>query len=256
MNGELENALADLKEAIRIDPKNSESYNARANSYYAKRDFQSAIADLTEAIRLGRKTATAYGNRGECFWIKGDFDMASRDFGEAILLEPARPEWYYNQAVCRHLSGNPHGAMKRLEDAAKFASGEPYASFFGTQQIRGRLKPEPGQEPRLDPMEAVVCDALAWIFATCSDDQERDGERAVRNATIAADKTDREDGYYLDTLAAAYAEAGKFDEAVKWEKKAIELVRRDDEFLTGSRARLALYRDKKPYREPSRKASK
>ena len=62
--------------------------------------------------------------------------------------------------------------------------------------------------------------------------------------------TDWKDADYLDTLAAAYAEAGDFDAAVKWQEKALGLLAKDDEQNRKDfDARLTLYRAKKPYRE-------
>ena len=78
----------------------------------------------------------------------------------------------------------------------------------------------------------------------------RDGKRAVALATTACGLTNWKDANKLDTLAAAYAEAGDFDAAITWQTTAIELLH--DEMERGAyRSRLALYQAKKPYREPS-----
>ncbi len=68
---------------------------------------------------------------------------------------------------------------------------------------------------------------------------------------MACKLTDWKNGSYLDTLAAAYAAAGDFDSAVKWQSKAMELVtvKNKAEF----QSRLALYETHKPYREEPRK---
>jgi tetratricopeptide (TPR) repeat protein len=57
------------------------------------------------------------------------------------------------------------------------------------------------------------------------------------------------DSNILDTLAAAYAEAGDFDQAIKWQQRAIELNASDADFVKGGKERLELYRQHKPYRE-------
>jgi serine/threonine-protein kinase len=70
----------------------------------------------------------------------------------------------------------------------------------------------------------------------------------VESATRACELTEWKDPASLDILAAANAEARGFDAAVKWQEKAIELVN-DDKVMADYPSRLALYRDKKPYRQ-------
>jgi tetratricopeptide (TPR) repeat protein len=101
---------------------------------------------------------------------------------------------------------------------------------------------------RLDPEKYVdAYNNLAWIFATCSDKQYRDGKRAVDCATKACELTDWKENVWFDTLAAAYAEAGDFDKAVEWQQKAIDLA--DERSKDKLRSRLDLYKAGKPYRE-------
>jgi hypothetical protein len=99
-----------------------------------------------------------------------------------------------------------------------------------------------------NPREAANYSALAWRWATCPDRTVRIGPRAVEFATRACELSSWKDPNCIHTLAAAYAEVGEFDEAVKWEKKALEtpgsnVTLRDD---TGQR--LKGYQERKPYR--------
>ena len=96
---------------------------------------------------------------------------------------------------------------------------------------------------------ASTSHSLSWILATCPDDSVRDGAKAVRYAIRACELTEWENAEYLDTLAAAYAEAGDFLAAVKWQKKAMQpLGESEDRTRTRFQSRLELYRAKKPYR--------
>ena len=101
---------------------------------------------------------------------------------------------------------------------------------------------------RLNAAEPEFTNRLAWILATCPRESIRDGERAVSLATNACEATRWAHPYKLDTLAASYAEAGKFDEAVKWQEKALSRLS-DDRYRVMYQARLDLYKDSKPYRE-------
>src|SRR5262249_50929833 len=114
----------------------------------------------------------------------------------------------------------------------------------------GRAIKDYDEAIRLDPKDAKAFNRLAWLLATCPVNKWRDGKRAVETARRACELSARKNGNYLDTLAAAYAEAGQFAEAIRWQKKALE----DESFATAqgsdARKRLELYKAKKPYRQP------
>ena len=88
------------------------------------------------------------------------------------------------------------------------------------------------------------------IMAACPEAKFRDGKRAVEFATRACELTKWKNPSFLDTLAAAHAEAGDFDAAVTWQTRAIELLT-DERQKDDYRSRLVLYQAKKPYREAS-----
>jgi tetratricopeptide (TPR) repeat protein len=102
---------------------------------------------------------------------------------------------------------------------------------------------------RLAPEESEGYNSLAWLLATCTEDRVRDGKKAVELATKACELTKWKDADTLSTLAAAHAECGHFDEAVKWQKKALKIGFDDAEDTKAAREQLKLYEAGKPYRE-------
>jgi tetratricopeptide (TPR) repeat protein len=79
------------------------------------------------------------------------------------------------------------------------------------------------------------------------------GKKAVESATRACEMADWKDAAILDTLAAACAEAGDFDSAIKWEKRALELLAKDDEQnRTDFNARLKMFEAKKPHHQEAK----
>ena len=107
-----------------------------------------------------------------------------------------------------------------------------------------------GREPRaneLDPENAGTLNFLGWIRATCPQDDLRDAEQAIRDAVRACQLTDYGMPGFLDTLAAAYAEAGQFEEAVRWQEQAIGLA--PDDQKADYESRKVKYERGEPHRD-------
>ena len=212
---ELNRAITDFDEAIRLEPQDAFNYVERGMTRRDMKEFDRAIADFDEAIRIDPRGIVAYAYRGKARYSKGDFDEAIADFNEAIRLDP---------------------------EAVRLDRG--WAWFCKRQY--GKAIADFNEAIRLTPEIPDGYGARAWVWATCPDEQYRDGKKAVASATKACELTDWKEPSHLDTLAAAYAEAGEFDSAVKWQSKANELFQ-DAEAKKDGETRLNLYREKKPY---------
>jgi len=103
---------------------------------------------------------------------------------------------------------------------------------------------------QLNPFLAEAMNSLAWDLATVPSESLRDGRRAVETAEKALALNDSEPGF-LDTAAAAYAEAGRFDDAVRTQEKAIAILRQADGMpaavIEDFESRLRLYRNDQPF---------
>jgi tetratricopeptide (TPR) repeat protein len=99
------------------------------------------------------------------------------------------------------------------------------------------------------PNDVLALRGLAWVLATCPEDRIRDGKRAVELAKRACELCSGELATCIETLAAAYAEAGEFEAASNTQRKAIGMLSTKDPLMETYRSRLALYVRHKPYRE-------
>jgi tetratricopeptide (TPR) repeat protein len=106
---------------------------------------------------------------------------------------------------------------------------------------------------RLNPSLVGALNNLAWILATSPDEGLRNGAEAVRLAERACELTHYGQPLFIGTLAAAYAECGRFPEAVTTAEKAERLATRAGLTPVAAKNRqlLELYRAGKPYQEPA-----
>jgi tetratricopeptide (TPR) repeat protein len=217
--GDYEAAIADFTEAIRLRPTFALAYYDRAAAYDNLGEYERAIEDYTEAIGLKPQMADAYNNRGAVYLVQGAYDQAIEDFDEAIRLDPDHAKAFVNR-------GAAHAAEDRYQPAI-----DDYQEAI-----------------RLSPNQAGAFNGLAWLLATCPEEERRDGPQAVEHATRACELTEWTSPEALSTLAAAHAESGAFDEAVKWQTKALEAAPPDSDG-TEAQSRLELYQAGKPYRD-------
>ena len=103
---------------------------------------------------------------------------------------------------------------------------------------------------KLAPDDADLHNQLAWLLATAPEASLRDGKRAVALAQRAVDLTDTGNAMYIDTLAAALAEAGRMGQAVTAQETALLVLGQTGpaELEPEFRARLELFRQGRPYR--------
>lgn len=108
--GDLDRAIADLTEAVALDPKRADAFNNRGLSYQDKADFGRALDDYGRALAINPRFAEAYLNRGIVSIAKGQNEPALTDFTQAITINPRLAEAYFQR-------GNAYQNLKRLDDA-------------------------------------------------------------------------------------------------------------------------------------------
>jgi tetratricopeptide (TPR) repeat protein len=201
---------------------NAVAYYNRGLTYFDMDQTDRAIADFDEALRLDPGLAAAYNGRGAVYNYEGQYDRAIADFDEALGLAPGYGWAYGNRCLAYGHKGQYDRAIGDYDEAL-------------------RLYP---------PGAADIYDSLARLRATSRDARFRDGALAVQLAQKAV-ALRASDPKYLDTLAAAYGEAGRFAEAVKTQQDAIAMLRaqgRGDDVVDYQK-RLAAYQQGRAWRE-------
>ena len=180
--------------------------------------FDEAVAIFTKVLTTTPDDADTVADRGYAYCELKQYDKATDDYTTLIRLQPTSAYAHRNRALCYNHAGDYTNACADYEEAARIAPDDP-------RSLNG----------------------LAWMLATCPAANVRDGARAVAYASKACERTGWKDGFYLDTLAAAYAESGHFADAIAMQEKAVALIA--DEEKADSQSRLELYRQHKPCRD-------
>jgi tetratricopeptide (TPR) repeat protein len=285
--GKYDLAIEDYTKAIAMKPQMADGYYNRARVYQKKGLNDSSIEDYTAALSINPNFAEAYGNRGHVYFLKRDYDRAMQDANKAIQINPNYPYGYYTQGLVYGATRDFHKAIADFTEVIRLAPNEVRAYYFrgGSYAMIGQLDnaiADLTEAIRLDPTtvdtygnracaysqkgeydkaiadfdKAIQMDhgntlaynGLAWLLATCPDAKYRDGRKAVGNATRACELSQWVNPNCLGTLAAAYAETGEFEQAIKWQEKALE-VSTPDYDKTAAQSRLELYKAGKPYRD-------
>jgi len=153
--------------------------------------------------------------------VKKEYDKAIEDFDAAIRVDPKHAMARCNRGMARRKKLDYPGALADLDEAL-----------------------------RLEANSRSALNEKAWLLATCPDETIRDGKEAVADATKACEKAAWKDANLIDTLAAAYAELGFFEQATRYQQEAIDKAPSGSPARKTYASRLALYRKKQPYREP------
>jgi len=256
-NADFDQAIKLFDEVIRLDPKYVQAYVSRGMAWNEKSEPARALKDFNDAVKVDPRFAPAFFHRGMTWSARKEYDKAVQDFNAVLALDPEDDAALFNRGVAWSQKGDHDRAIKDFDASIKL--DDTFAPAFvsrgdalaAKKQYEKALK-DYEESIRLDPKDGTGLNGKAWILATCPDKKYRDGKKAVVLATMACEQTRFKEAGFLETLACAHAEAGQFDEAVKWQKKAIA----DSEFAKeagpDARAKLKLFEQKQSYRDDGR----
>ena len=166
------------------------------NSLFHQGRVDEAIKAFQKAVSMEPECAVFHVGLGNAYARKGMAFEAIASYQKALETEPTNVEAQYDLGCSLVLMGRPDEAISHFQEALKFDPG--FAD---------------GQEP-------VVNNNVAWSLATNPEPGNRNGAIAVPLAEAACRKTHDQQAIMVGTLAAAYAEAGRFDDAVATAQKA------------------------------------
>jgi len=248
--------LAAYTKLLREEQANPLRHDAVGDLYLEASRYDEAIGEYRASLRLNDASATTHYNLGFALSVRGARDEAIAEFERAIQLDPEYAQAHNNLGALLQLVGRnaeaiahyrraialrPDGLDARL-NLAQLLSAEERAREAAVQ-FQAVLDSRP------DHPQALA--GLAWILATAADSSLRDVDKAVMLAERASAATGQRNLSVLDALAAAYASAGRFEDAVATTDRGIKMA--TESGLDAAAAQLRQHRDlyiqRRPYRQ-------
>jgi tetratricopeptide (TPR) repeat protein len=224
--GHPDEAITHFEKGLKAYPESADLHNSLGRALAMKERLDDAMAEFRKAAELDPRSAEARNNIGRILASEGRLEDAIPYFKSALEIDPDFAE-----------------AHQFLGAALYYARGQVTEALA---QWREALRVRPDFLPALNE--------AAHVMATCPEASVRNGPEAVTLAERAVELSGGHEATYLDTLAAAYAESGRFDDATATAKRGLEVAARPDQsqLREGLVARLRLYEARKPYRDAPR----
>jgi tetratricopeptide (TPR) repeat protein len=249
--------LAAYTKMLRQDPENPLRHDAVASLYLDGGSIDEAIAEFRESLRLNPASAPTQYNLGFALSARGRRDEARSAFEAALRIDPDYAQAHNNLGALLQIAGQTDAALEHYARAVALRPDNVEARTNFAQLLANRGRPSEAAAQfsaalslKNDNIQALA--GLAWIRATASDPSLREAAEAVRLAELADAAARHQNVIALDALAAAYATAGRYDEAVRAAQTGLDLAtavgQRD--VAAQFRQRIQLYQSRQPLRVP------
>ena len=253
-----QDAIESYKQAIRINPDYDEAYNDLGISYFILGRYQDAIEAYKQAIRINPDLAKAYNNLGNACLFLERYQDAIESYKQAIGIKPDLAEAYYNLGAAYLKLGRYQNAIEAYKQAIRIKPdlAEAHYNLGKALVAQGQIYEaldQLRQAIRLRPDCPDFMNDFAFLIITHPEIKNRDVNEATRLARRACELTSYKNPAFLGTLAAAYASAGKFSEAVDTARKAIAIAdsANQPQIKNIIQHHLTFYTQGKPYIKPA-----
>jgi tetratricopeptide (TPR) repeat protein len=254
--GQFEEAIAHYGKALQFNPGAPLVHKSLGDAYSALNRIDEAIHQYPKAVNCDVCAATAHNNLGILLSRRGRKAEAMAHFRGAFEAKSDFAAAHYNLAITLVDLGRLDEAREQFRQTLDIDPGylDAHTGLGNLLAARGHTAEAMDQYKTVlvaDPENARAVQLLAWLQATSPQAVQRNAGEAIELARWACQLTANRWAEPLDTLGAAYAEAGRFPEAVTAARKALALAtQRDDRKLAEAvRSRIALYEAGKPYHQ-------
>jgi len=259
--GRLDEAESHLRKAVQINP-NPMFFDDRLNLAFVllkQGKVNEAIECLNEVIKLkpdSAKAAKAHYFLATAYGMDKKYDDAIKAITSTLTLDPNYPDARKTMGALLLAAGKLNEAIPYLNEVLQSDANqvEIYENLGLAYHQLGKFKQAIQVWTKvieLKPDNASVLNNLAWLWAAADDASIQDVTRAVEYAQRACKLTGYKEAAFLDTLAVAYAAAGRFKDAIATAEQAVNIAKAQNReiLVVEIQDRLDLYRAGRPYRQ-------
>ena len=259
--GQIDGAIAHYRKALEIKPDHELAHNNLGLALASRGQLDEAIAHYRKALEIKPEYVHALYNLGNALAGRGQVDEAIAQYRKALKIKPDYAAAHHNLGNVLAGRGQVDEAIAHFRNALEIRSDLVAAHVcLGDILVRrgqvGKAITHYQQALQIRPDDAAALNDLAWIRATYPDPKFRDGPQAVTLARRAIELSSS-NANALDTLAAAYAEAGRFADAVRTAHKGVDLARQQGKpaLAESIQVKIPLYNAGMPFHESPAKTS-
>jgi tetratricopeptide (TPR) repeat protein len=225
--GRMDEAMEHYQKALEIQPQYAEAHNNLGNVLRQKGRVDEAIIEYQKALKIEPDFVMAHYNLGMVLAQKGLADEAIIQYQKALAIQPEDADGQINLGIALFKKGRVDDAMAHFQKALEISPGNLKACHNLTH--------------------------VAWVLATSPDTSARNGVKAVALVEQVEQFTKGGNPLVLETLAAAYAETGRFPEAVATARRAQQLAsdQHDSDLVNALQVQMGLYQAGAPFRDDS-----
>jgi tetratricopeptide (TPR) repeat protein len=259
--GQVDEAIVQYQKALEIDPGYANAHYNFGNALFQKGRMDEAMEHYQKALEIQPQYAEAHNNLGNVLRQKGRVDEAIIEYQKALKIDPGFAMAHYNLGMVLAQKGLADEAIIQYQKALAIQPDDADGQInLGIALFKkGRVDDAIAHFQKaleISPGNLKACHNLthvAWVLATSPDTSARNGVKAVALVEQVEQFSRGGDPLVLDALAAAYAETGRFPEAVATARRAQHLAgdQHDSDLVNALQVQMGLYQGGAPFRDDS-----
>ena len=241
---------------MEMDPHYPGVRNLMGSALLAAGRLDEAVECFNKLLQQKKDTAEVHYNWAAALSMQNKYDEAIKHLSRVLVLDPNHPDVHKRMGALLLAAGRTEEAITHLNEALRTnkGQGDVYGNLGMAYMQVGKndlAVKNLTKAVELEPNNIDALNNLGWLLAAAGDVSAQDANRAVKYAQHACELTGYKKPDFLDTLAVAYAAAGRFEDAINTAKQAISVAKAagKEELVGDIQKRIKLYEAGRRYQQ-------